>query len=843
MAVNWGTGAWQRSWHACLSLVFLCLPAAGFAAATIDETRHPLELRALVEPVAVLDQIPVEVAAARRAADDRTLARLFLAQANACRVIADWTCQRQAGADAAAAAQRAGDDILQVRGLIAEARGRISLQDFSRGEHLLGSAQLLLRRTPMAELSADVFLAYSSLSYSLGKHQLAVENADRGLAVLAPGVAVPMQVRLLRNRSRAQAYLKQIAEATASLDRAQALTLQVDDPKLNAELLLERARLAQSTGDVAVQRSSAEAVLRLAGRLRNSQLAGLGHEALGVAALQDGRTSEGVRELGEAVRLYRELGQSKDELRALRLLLRDRERRGVDSELTRFLDLDEAVLQAERASAADDFDARVEYAERSADLKRLRLEAQHGAEREQALQRINRLNLYLLALGLAVLLALAGFYLLQRGSNHRLAGALQQKQESETRYRILAENSSDLVVRMRLDGTRTYVSPASREILGMEPQELADARWDLTHPDDVDHVRTVIRKLFSEGGSDKVVFRIRHRDGEYRWLEALARRLPDAPNGEREIVYSSRDISERVRVERELERNRQFLRTVTDNVPALVAYFDRDERFRFANAMYGQIFGLDTAALIGKTLREVRGEAVYHEIRPKVEAVLRGQASSFEGDFHLGDRVVRYLANFIPDLGDDGIVVGFFTTDIDISALKQAELELSRQARFDSLTGVPNRRLLDERLALSLARSKRHQLPIALLYVDIDHFKKVNDTYGHAVGDAVLREVSARLNAAVREVDLVARLGGDEFVVLIDDLSSPADAESIARKLLAAMQQPVETGGSALQVTVSIGIGFFWETPTQESLLAAADQALYDAKESGRNTFRLLRRD
>src|SRR5690349_21667065 len=134
---------------------------------------HPLELRALVDPEAVLEQVPGEIDKARAQHDNAEVARLYLAQANACRVIADWTCQRMAGAQAARAAQKAGQALLAVRGRIAESRGSIAMQDFTRGEQLLGQAELLLKDTPSPELSADVFLAYSSLSYMLGKHALA----------------------------------------------------------------------------------------------------------------------------------------------------------------------------------------------------------------------------------------------------------------------------------------------------------------------------------------------------------------------------------------------------------------------------------------------------------------------------------------------------------------------------------------------------------------------------------------------------------------------------------------------------------------------------------------------
>lgn len=139
--------------------------------------RHPLEELALSQPEAVLKQLPPLVAAARTNRDWRELALLYLAQSNACRVIADWPCQRDASAQANVAASAAGQPILRIRALVGQSRAMIAMQDFTRGEKLLGDAELLLKSSPSPELSADVYLAYSSLSWSLGKHALSAEYA------------------------------------------------------------------------------------------------------------------------------------------------------------------------------------------------------------------------------------------------------------------------------------------------------------------------------------------------------------------------------------------------------------------------------------------------------------------------------------------------------------------------------------------------------------------------------------------------------------------------------------------------------------------------------------------
>jgi diguanylate cyclase (GGDEF)-like protein len=172
-------------------------------------------------------------------------------------------------------------------------------------------------------------------------------------------------------------------------------------------------------------------------------------------------------------------------------------------------------------------------------------------------------------------------------------------------------------------------------------------------------------------------------------------------------------------------------------------------------------------------------------------------------------------------------------------ALQASRNDLEVQARTDSLTGLPNRRQFDERLALAPNRSRQHDSALALMYIDIDLFKHVNDSHGHAAGDEVLRVFGQRLSACVRAGDLVARIGGDEFVVLIESLSSAASAELIARKLINAMGESITVDGTALHITASIGIAFSRHPVVAKTLTSVADAALYAAKKAGGNTWRL----
>jgi diguanylate cyclase (GGDEF)-like protein/PAS domain S-box-containing protein len=175
-------------------------------------------------------------------------------------------------------------------------------------------------------------------------------------------------------------------------------------------------------------------------------------------------------------------------------------------------------------------------------------------------------------------------------------------------------------------------------------------------------------------------------------------------------------------------------------------------------------------------------------------------------------------------------------------ALAESRRELERQSRVDALTELPNRRQLDERLALALKRLQRHGTAVAVLCLDIDRFKLINDGHGHATGDAVLQAFGKRLCENVRETDLVARLGGDEFVILLED-ASPGDAEAVARKLVDTMTVPIDVGHMQLAVSTSIGVACTAQPTDAATLLAQADAALYVAKKAGRNRYHVAGAD
>ena len=512
--------------------------------------RHPLEIQALRTPEQVLERLPAHMQAARARGDSRELAMLLLAQANACRVVADWPCQRRAGAGAGAAARVAGEPVLRVRALIAESRAAIAMQDFTRGEQLLGQGEVLLATSPSPELSADVYLAYSSLSYSLGKHASSAEYAQRGLSMLPAALALPMRTRLLRNLARAQAQLGQGAEADATLLEAQLLTERFDDPKLRAELLLESARMSRLAGNVATQVRAGEKVLDLGNRLKNSQLRGLGHEVLGLAARDSGDDVRAIEQLGLAYQSFRELGQKRDESRVLRELLRlsidqRQPRATVDSLTRRFLEIDGEIEASDRAKAADDFDARLQYAQRELEVLRLNDEAALAKEREKALAASNEQGRRLGLLAMLLLLVLAVFYGIQRRSNQRLRRTLGLLRESEARSRDLLDLSAGFVFLHDLRGQLLLVNPAAAQALGQSGEELVGRQLQEFQPRSGRQDFSAYLERVRAEGEDQGVFLIRSGDGDHRHWR-YSSRLSVPQDGRAYVVGNAVDVTDQV---------------------------------------------------------------------------------------------------------------------------------------------------------------------------------------------------------------------------------------------------------------------------------------------------------
>jgi diguanylate cyclase (GGDEF)-like protein len=193
--------------------------------------------------------------------------------------------------------------------------------------------------------------------------------------------------------------------------------------------------------------------------------------------------------------------------------------------------------------------------------------------------------------------------------------------------------------------------------------------------------------------------------------------------------------------------------------------------------------------------------------------------------------------------GENGAAARVIGVSQDISERKRQEEEVRYLAYHDTLTGLPNRRLLDDRLRQSVFAAQRRDAQLAVIVVDLDHFKEVNDTLGHKAGDAVLREVSNRLAGCVRKADTLARQGGDEFVIVIPDLALETDCSIVAEKILRTLVPEIRVDGRSFKIGASIGISLFpGDAGDAETLLRNADVAMYRAKELGRNNYRFYGR-
>jgi diguanylate cyclase (GGDEF)-like protein len=274
-------------------------------------------------------------------------------------------------------------------------------------------------------------------------------------------------------------------------------------------------------------------------------------------------------------------------------------------------------------------------------------------------------------------------------------------------------------------------------------------------------------------------------------------------------------------------------------VPVLISYLDTGLRFCFANAMYKEWLGVRSEDMVGRTISDVFGDAYYREREASLTLALDGQMSNLETRIVRKGQLRVLSTTYIPQLRD-GACIGIYVLSTDATASREHERHLMLLVNADPLTGLPNRRMYEEQLSVALARTRRHEDGLALMYLDLDNFKHINDTLGHAAGDAVLIEFGKRIKAVLRDADMLARLAGDEFTVVLQAVDSPADCAVVATKMLAALAAPFVVQGQPLTISASIGVALANRTSTALTLASSADAGLYAAKRAGKNRFNIV---
>lgn len=292
-----------------------------------------------------------------------------------------------------------------------------------------------------------------------------------------------------------------------------------------------------------------------------------------------------------------------------------------------------------------------------------------------------------------------------------------------------------------------------------------------------------------------------------------------------------RDISDVVAARADLERQTTTLESIIEATPALVAVFDKELRYRLVNREFERQRGVDRSVVIGRTVAELYGEAEWNRRLPQVQRVMSGETFNFERADHVSRNVRFVNVTYIPLRLADGSVDGFISIAQDITTHREEELRLRSLSETDALTGLLNRAGFLAALSRSL---EQREFGVALLYIDLDRFKPVNDTYGHAAGDEVLRQLAQRFRGLVRPTDPVARLGGDEFAIILIGMREKKGAEAVARKVVDAASRPFELESCSIEIGASVGIAIAAPDEDGKQLLARADALVYAAKAAGR---------
>jgi diguanylate cyclase (GGDEF)-like protein/PAS domain S-box-containing protein len=418
---------------------------------------------------------------------------------------------------------------------------------------------------------------------------------------------------------------------------------------------------------------------------------------------------------------------------------------------------------------------------------------------------------------------------------------------SETR--AVLDTMSNIVAIRSDDGFIEYASPYWSLYTGSHVGSSLGFGWrDFVHPDDLETVEENRVELHaSDGSARQYEIRIRGQDGQYRWFLSQTKLLPGPADGARRWLDTATHIEDLKRTQTALTNSETRYRALSDSMPQLVWVTGPGTGTEYVNHRWSEYTGLGCDAT-----RTLGSAAIVHaDDIASIDALLTapvGTEFRCEARFRRHDGLYRWHAvravSFDDAAGGTSKWIGT-ATDIEDSKVAAALLattaaKLEHLAHHDPMTNLPNRTLLVERLSQAIALAKRAKTEVIVLFVDLDRFKVINDTRGHAAGDRVLAVTSARIAEALRAGDTASRVGGDEFVLVCATAEATGEAARLATRLLAAIGEPIDLDGDTVSVGASIGISMYPSDGLDgEELIQKADSAMYSAKGGGRNLFRI----
>lgn len=416
---------------------------------------------------------------------------------------------------------------------------------------------------------------------------------------------------------------------------------------------------------------------------------------------------------------------------------------------------------------------------------------------------------------------------------------------SESQFRTMANTIPQLAWMAHADGYIFWYNRRWHDYTGTTPAQMEGWGWQSVHdPDVLPKVLARWRDAIATGQPIEMAFPLRGADGRFRMFLTRVQPLRDAQGRVVQWFGTNTDVDELKRMEESLRDARARLNSALAAGAIGTWAWDIVNDRLAADEFTARMFSIDADAAANGLPVEAYFQAVHEEDRPGVAEALE-RAIQDCGQYDIEYRVRQQAGDFHwlqargrVECDEAGKALKFYGAVMDITEHKRADERLAHMAQHDALTDLPNRLLLTDRLNVALAQAQRSGKRLALMFMDLDRFKNLNDVFGHDLGDRVLREVATRLTDCVRAADTVSRQGGDEFLVVLPEIESEQDAARIAEKLIAAVAAPFVLDGTEVVLSGSIGIACFPENGRDaEALLRNADVAMYVAKDRGRNRY------